>query len=207
VRKAYVLADGQAKVEVAQSADESIGHHELTLKLPRRKPDPHVSVVVLEIRGDVDVDPSPIQQPDGTIRLPAHMADLHVPKGNSRMHIGRGGLTENWHTKSNWLSWDFKVSQPGRFVVKVHTARRHQAWVGGHKVKVTVGRQSLTRKLRADEMVDIARARHQPEAASVLGTVTIDEAGTCMLKLRAEAINPLVPQGLGVCEVRLEPKQ
>ncbi|NQT88532.1 alpha-L-fucosidase, partial [bacterium] len=205
VKKARLLADKTAKVEVEQIEDASIGHCELKLKLPRRKPDTHVSVVVLDIVGEADVDPSPIQQADGVVRLPAHMADLHLPKSGSKMYIGRGGLTENWHAKSNWLSWDFKVSQPGKFVVKVHTARR-QAWVGGHTVSVTVGGRVLTKKLRADEVVNTPRAKHQPEAASILGSATIAEAGVVTLKLRVEAINKVVPQGLGVCEVRLVPK-
>ena len=206
VKRAYLLAERKRKViEVTQAHDKAVDHHALTLRLPARKPDKHVSVVVLEIAGRADVDASPMQQPGGAVPLPAHMADLHVPKSGRRMRLGRAGVTENWQTTSNWLSWDFKVSQGGEFEVKVLTSVRGRAWRGGHKVKVSVAGEGLTGTLRADETLDTPRSKHAPEAASKLGKVRIAAAGTYTLKLRAVEIRKDVPSGLAVSGVQLVP--
>ena len=205
VTKARVLADETQKVEVAQRADDALDRHVLELRLPRKKPDKNVSVVVLDIVGEADVDESPLQQADGGVTLPAHMAALHAPKSGRRLCIGRGGVTENWHTKSNWLSWDAKVFEPGEFEVQVLTAYRGRQWFGGHKVKLAVGRQSVGGTLTPDEMLDSPRTKHMPEAATTLGTLTIAKPGVHTLTLRADLINKDVRAGLGVSEVRLVP--
>ena len=203
VKKAYLLAHRKAEVELVQTTDEGIGHHVLELKLPRKKPDKHISVVVLDVVGDPDVDESCIQQPDGSISLPAHMANLHASGAGPQIALGRGGMIEGWRKKSNWMSWDFKVSEPGEFQVHVHTAVRHE-WRGGHKVKLMLGRQTLRSAIRPDEVIDSPRAKHWPEAATGLGKFTIAKPGAHTLRFRAEDIKP-VPEGLAVSEVRLVP--
>ena len=205
VKRAYLLADRRKTVEVAQAHDQDADWHELELTLPRKRPDRNVSVVVLEIAGAADVDESPLQQPDGSISLPAHMGELHVPKTGRPVRVGRGGVTENWFSRSNWIHWDVKVHAPGEFEVKVVTSVRGRKWVGGHKVKVSVGRKGLAKTIRADEEVVSPRTLHAPEAATRFGRITIARPGTHTLKLRAERINPAARAGLGVAAVRLVP--
>ena len=131
------------------------------------------------------------------------MADLHAGRAGKRMTVGRGGVIEGWRDTSDWLSWDFKVFEPGEFEVKLHTAVRRQ-WRGGHKVKVTYARQRLRCVLKAHETVDSPRAKYWPEAATRLGTIVVTRPGTHQLKLRAKAIEKF-PEGLAVAEVRLAP--
>jgi len=205
VKNAYLLADKKQKLEVAQSHDCEADHHVLELTLPAKKPDKNVSVVVLDIDGETDVDTSALQQPDGSVTLPAYMADFHVPKTGQQMQVGRAGQTENWTTKSNWLSWDFRVSEPGEFEVKVVTGAvgHGQPWRGGHTVKVSVGKEALSKVLTLDEEVDSPRAQYFPEGATKLGTVTLDKPGTHTLKLKAANISKEVPAGLHVVSVQL----
>ncbi|MFW6162062.1 MAG: alpha-L-fucosidase [Planctomycetota bacterium] len=207
VKRARLLADKRRKVEIEQTSDPDLDHHVLTLRLPRKKPDKRIPVVALEIEGEADAVQTPIQQPDGTITLPAHMADLHVPKRGRRMRIDRGGITEGWRNKANWLSWDVQVSTPGTFEVKVHTAVRGRQWQGGHAVEVSLGRQKLGGKLVADQRIDSPRSKHIPEAATRLGTLTVAEPGAHTVKLKAEQIAKDVPRGLCVSEVRLVPAE
>ena len=65
VKGAYLLANRRRKIEVSQSHDKGLDQHVLELRLPSKKPDKYVSVVVLEIAGPADVDASPLRQPDG----------------------------------------------------------------------------------------------------------------------------------------------
>ena len=205
VKKATLLADPKAKIEVCQCSDAVLGHHALELKLPRRKPDKRISVVVLDIAGEADVVETPVQQPDGSIRLPAHMADLHVPKTGRQLRIDRGGITESWHTRSNSVSWDVQVTSPGDFEVVVHTALRGKEWRGGHTVAISVGRQKVVGKIVPHEMIDSPRSKHVPEALTRLGTLTLAKAGTHTLKLKALDIATATGRGLTVSEVKLLP--
>jgi len=205
VKKAYLLADRRKALAFTECHDADTDQHALEIKLPARKPDKDVSVVVLEIAGAADVDESPLQRPDGSIHLPAHLAELHAPKAGRQVRIGRGGTTENWYGKANWIHWDFKVSQPGDFELKVVTSVRGRKWEGGHKVKVTLGRKSITKTLRADEKIVSPRTLHAPEAATRFGKVTLDKPGTYTLKLRAEHIRKTARAGLGMAAVELVP--
>jgi alpha-L-fucosidase len=200
VKKAYLLADREKTLDVAQTEDESLGHHELALGLPSEKPDEHVSVAVLEIEGEADVDETPLQQPDGTLTLPAHMAELH---GNIR--VDRTSAIDGWRATDDWLSWDFKVTRPGEFEVQVLTIHRRQ-WRGDHGVKVAVGGQELSAELAPDEKIESPRAQYFPEYASRVGGVAIAEAGSARLELRAGKIDPEAPGGPTVSAVRLVPK-
>jgi len=183
---------------VIQAADR----HSLTLKLPARKPDRYVSVVVLELDGRPDVDRTPVEQGGGVISLPAWMADLHVNTGT--MGPDRAGIMSNWRNKRNWISWDLRVGRPGRYRIVVRTlARKSAGWKGGHRVEASIAGQSVIATLRADEPVERPRARYFPEAGSRLGEVTIKRPGRHTLKLRAVRINKSVDTGLSVSEVRL----
>jgi len=206
VKRAYLLADRRKRpIELTQSHDRAGDRHALELKLPARKPDRHVSVVVVEIAGEADVDESPLQAPDGTITLPAHMADLHTPRTGRQVRIGRAGVTENWLTKANSIGWDFKLATGGEFALKVVTSVRGRRWEGGHKVKLSVAGRSITRTLRADERIVSPRTLHAPEAATKFGRVRLAGPGTYTLKLRAEHIRKTAPAGLCVASVQLLP--
>jgi len=206
VKRAYLLADKRKRpIELTQCHDKAADRHELELKLPAGKPDRHVSVVVVEIAGEANVDESPLQAPDGSITLPAHMADLHTPRTGRQVRIGRAGVTENWFTKANSISWPFKVAKPGQFALKVVTSVRGRKWQGGHKVKLAVAGKSITKTIRPDERIVSPRTLHAPEAATKFGKVKLARCGTYTLKLRAERINKTARAGLGIAGVQLLP--
>ncbi len=203
VKGAYLLADKRKKVRVAQQHDKSLDCHEVELSLPARKLDRHVSVVVLEIAGRVDVDQEPMQQPGDSIPLPTHMAEAHVPKRGSRMRIHPAGFTVDWTTRSNWLSWDFKVFRPGLFEAKVvTTVRGRQKWKGGSKVRVAAGGRSVSGTLTPDEK--IAKIAHQTEYVSKIGRLEMPTAGTRRLTLKLDKLARGKGQKMQVSAVRLE---
>ena len=206
VKKAYLLSGKTQKIAVAQKHDEARGLDVVELRLPRKRPDRYISVVVLEIAGEASVVEWPIQQPDGSVRLPVHMAELHAPERGRRFRLGRGGVTENWWTKANHLSWAFQLVEPGDFEVRVHTVVRGGAWEGGHEVRAVVAGQTARATIAPDEMIDSPRAKHAVEAATSLGTVTLARPAHCTLTLRADRIDKATRAGLCVSEVRLVPK-
>ena len=71
VKKVYLLADPAKKpIRFKDLYDRSSDHHRLQLSLPAEAPDKILSVVVLEIEGDAEIEKSISQQWDGKLYLP-----------------------------------------------------------------------------------------------------------------------------------------
>ncbi len=206
VKKATLLANKRAKIEVAQSRDNDLDYNILELRLPKR-PDPNVSVVALDLDDAPDVDQTAIQQSDGSITMIASMVNKHTPKSGTQIFIGESGVIENWFTKSNWIDCDFKVSKAGIFEVRVHTSalRRAREWAGGHKVRVDVVGKTFRKTIKPDEWSDSPKAQYFPEAATIIGKVQIDKPGTYSVKVRAESINKKSRAGLSLSAITLTP--
>ncbi|MCY3801885.1 MAG: alpha-L-fucosidase [Chloroflexi bacterium] len=206
VKSAYLLADPDKTLNVSQRRDDDLDHDVLELGLPSEAPDEHVSVVALELDGPAGVEAAPLQQPNGSIELLAGMADLHVPKRGSRIEVHPGGVIANWYNKANWMSWKFKVVDPGEFDVKVVTGtlRHYGVWEGGHRIRVSVGGSSVSGATTADEQTGGPRASYFPEHMTNLGRITIEGTGMHELKVRAEEINKSALGGVALASVRLE---
>ena len=207
VLRARLVAAPSAEVAVAQSRDEALDHDVVELRLPPEAPDPHVSVIVLELDGPPRVDPLPLQQPDGEVTLLSTEADLHNRDGARPIELGPSGVTETWTDKANGMSWSFKVVRPGDFDVRLVTGtpRYAREWKNGHRVTVSVGGSTLTGVVRQDRMLDRPRTQYFPEVETTIGRVTIDRAGTHRLDLRADEIREDAPSGLNVVSVQLAP--
>ena len=197
VVSASLLADPGTEIGVTQ-CDEA-GSCELTLTLPHQPPDPHVSVLRLDLDGAVDVDQAPLQQPDGSLTLPAHMAALTGDIG-----ITRNGMTERWTSLEGCLTWQLKLRTPGRFRVEVLTAgNRHSGWRGGHVLTLSVGEATVSSELTEGRDSDSPRSQYHPEVVSVLGEIDIAGGGTLCATLSAQTI--ATQAALQVSEVRLVP--
>ena len=132
-----------------------------------------MSVLKLELDGAADVDESPLQQADGRVILPAHMAAT-----TGGVAIDRGGMTSGWRSAEDALGWSLRVRRPGRFRVEfVSASAGHGAvWKGGHEVAFNVAGQTVAATLVKHRDSDSPRAQHHPEAVCVLGEVELPEA-------------------------------
>ena len=206
VKRAYLLSDRRRKIGFSQLYDLRVDEHQLVLDLSQIKPDPNISVVVLELDGDVKIDASLMQQADGTVHLPAHIGTLIPSPKDQQMAVNRAGIVTGWKDVKSRMEWKFKMSEPGEYLVRLSTAAigRGREWKGGHAVTVTVNGRKISGSVAEDETVRSSRSRYFPEAMSDIGTVSIKETGFCTLNLKASAISGSVDEGLTVSFVRLE---
>jgi hypothetical protein len=109
--KAWLLADAKQGLASEMTEDG------LVIRVPRPAPDEISSTVVVQIEGDLHVEPTAIaQQRDGSITLPASEARLH----GSTFKYEVGGALDNigyWTNPADWANWEFKVRTPGKFTV------------------------------------------------------------------------------------------
>ena len=207
VRSARLLACPSARLAHTQSYDAELDLRVLELRLPRRAPDRHVAVALLELDGPAEADLAAQQQPSGLLALPAAMAQLHTPATGRRIGLSRSGIVVDWHNKKSWLSWEAAVPTPGAYSVDVvlGSVAHGAKVVGGHRVSVTVGRSKLTGVLRGGEDVTGARAQYFRRRTWRLGTIQVDRVGRCVVKLRALTMPRRAPMGLSLAELQLRP--
>jgi len=133
VTRAYLLCDGRP-LNVSREGGK------ILIDVPHPAPDEIDTVVVLEIEGEPQVDERIKQSADGSIFLPAYDAEIHGRKaryehGHNHDNIGF------WTEKSDWVSWDFYVQQPGEFEVIITFACARGS--GGSEYEIIVGDQKL----------------------------------------------------------------
>lgn len=204
---AYLLADPTQKLAVSQIVDAD--EHLLQLEMSETAPDELVSVVVLEIEGELEIDQTLMQQPDGTITLFAHLAEISASENDPDLTLDRSSILVGWKEPDSRLNWQFRVAEAGEFTVLLSTAAvmRPRIWQGGHTVEITLGETTLSQNISKDRELDTPRTKHIPEVESIIGTVNIPEAGVYSLAMQVTAFNPAAEHGIAVSYIRLEPQK
>ena len=196
IASATLLADPSRSVPFIQTSTDD-GWHSLAVELSGPAPDPCVSVLRLELGGVVDVDDSPLQQPDGTLVLPAHMAEI-----SGGVTIDRGGIAQGWTGTAPQASWQFRLQRSGRYRAEVLVGvNRNAEWVMGTEVRLQVAGHELRAELCKDRASDSPRAQYHAEAVCVVGEVEISDAGALQACLQATRVAG--GAGLRLSEVRL----
>ncbi len=123
VKRAYMLADPSgAPIEISGKGPEGI-----TLNLLGRHPDPHATVIALELDGDPEVDNSIFPLSDGSIRLRPEMAELEggvrleSAKGTGRDWSGRNDLVNvgYWSNPRAVVAWDVTSPADRKYQVEI----------------------------------------------------------------------------------------
>ena len=198
VKKAYLLQDRGKALDVTQNGAS------VSVALPEKFRNEILPVVALEFDGAAEVAEDLLQQPDGTIRLPAGRAALHKGYGQSTLGFHTTGPLF-WYDTRDWVSWHFTVLEPGTRTVKITTSGLWKSlWEGGHKVRVEVAGQVLRRVIEKDEESREPEARYHGKAITICGEVRFEKPGVYELKLFAEEIIQPVHTGLSVVEVVIE---
>jgi alpha-L-fucosidase len=165
--KAYLLTDASKKALPTQASDDGV-----VVSVPAEAPDPICSVVVLKVKGSLNVRPTlPSQQSNGTIMLRAvdaicHGHQIRYEAGHQRDNIGF------WLNPSDWVEWQFKVTRPGQFTTLAEVAATSSG-----SFELILGDQTI--KASAPTTGDYGRF-----TAIELGEMEIAEAGKVSLAVK-----------------------
>jgi alpha-L-fucosidase len=170
VRSARLLA-GAADLQTTTGEDG------VTVAVPAEAPDPIDTVVVLEIDGALDVEVIlPGQAADGSVTLPAIMADIHNPGYGAHAQVETIDDRPNigyWTDARAWVAWSFQIGKSGTFDVMAELATESE----GATFEVAVGAEKLT----ATAPNTGGYSRFQ---TVTLGRLRIAEQGTFELSLK-----------------------
>jgi alpha-L-fucosidase len=133
VRSAWLLATDKTLTATA-------GEGGLTVEVPAEPLDPVDTVVVLEVKGNLDIEKVlPGQEADGTMVLPASLAEIHGSTAQIESKVGQPNIGF-WTNARDWVSWQFKLEKGGRFEVVATVATPAES----SRFEVTIGEQKLT---------------------------------------------------------------
>jgi alpha-L-fucosidase len=169
VTAARLLAQRGQSLAFARKGDDVV------VTVPAQAPDAIASVVVLEVKTPLAIEPLlPGQAADGSLRLPAAEATCHGEKvkyegGYHRDHLGF------WVDPKDWVEWQFTISRPGKFDVSAEIASP-----GTGAFTVSTAGQKLSAK--APRTGDFKKF-----TTVTLGTLTISKPGKLALAVRPVA--------------------
>ena len=174
------LLDGGAILET-EAVESGV-----TISLPKEAPDPHASVIVLNVIGEMDVEPQlPTFDKKGVLVLTADKAYINNNEGSKdaglRAHddIPHVGY---WIDNEASVEWQFRTKKPGVFEV------RGEMSVQEEKTRFGVG------LVDSPLMVEVkSTGGYGKYVEKVFGTIEIDQAGNHTLRVKPDAAawNPM----------------
>ena len=170
VESASLLAGGTA-LETAAS-DKGV-----TISVPAKASNPHNSVIVLKVGGEVEVEnPLPTFDKDGKLMLVADKAYINNNEGSRDAalkahddipHIGY------WHDAEASVEWQFSTKEPGEYEVRAELSIEPEKT----QFEIAVGDQSLAAEATSTKGYGKYKKLN-------LGTIKIDQAGDHILRVK-----------------------
>ncbi|MBU7320937.1 alpha-L-fucosidase [Paenibacillus oleatilyticus] len=176
VNQAYVLSDAsRTPLVTAQSYDAGMDHHTLAIRLPDEPANDCMTVIAVDIEGEISVDTRLSQQPSGHVKLE-----------------WANGVID---AEAKTVEWSFQIVAPGTFDLELVCFQKEGAsWDEAFRegVEATSGGQQFTAQPKADQVIKNSTACQHPysEVHSQLGTIVFDRPGTCTLSLHSALIRP-----------------
>lgn len=189
VKKIYLLSDKSKKaISFKETYDKNLDHHRLKINLPSKAPDKVVSVIVVEINGDAQVEQMITQQFNGTISLPGAVADIRKGDTLAKLNfVSHGGGAEGWSDPSITLKWEFKIEKPGTYDVDIITTEtgnhENPSWQGDHIIKIISGEQSFEAKIKQDSKEYNLRSQYWQKIHTQAGKLKFSKPGIYQLQL------------------------
>jgi alpha-L-fucosidase len=149
----------------------------ISITVPKEAPDPISTVIKIEIEGELEVESMlPAQDKKGNLVLEPEFADLHNRLGTN-LRLEQKGVKSNigfWTDARAWISYTFEIDRPGTFELQAEVAGEKKS-----KINLKLGDQQQMN-------AELAPSGSYNEFGIVdLGTLTIEEAGTYTLEIRA----------------------
>ena len=188
VVRAHLLADAE---RTAMKTRQTRG--ELRIDVPASAPDENVSVVVLEVDGEVAVFRAVLPHEDGSVLLEAVRADIQGKTAKIETR-DKTSYVAWWVNPDDTVTWEFYVARPGTYAVDVTGARKSS---GSHGYEVSVGNQKLEGKARSTD--SWTKFRTDRIGALALGgtgpfTLTVRskaQRGAALMNLKSVALVPI----------------
>jgi alpha-L-fucosidase len=135
---AYLLSDSRKRPLPARQLNDS----DLVIRVPRQAPDTADSVVVVELNGPLNVNPTRLLAVNESNILRTFDGDLH----GDGLRYGDGkalrAYVMEWKKAEDWVGWKVRLNRPSEFEVKVKYTTASKENTGSYEI--AFGQQKLT---------------------------------------------------------------
>lgn len=227
VKKAALIGRTEIELTAEQLHQKENDLHLLKLTIPHSE-NPYQDVIRLELYGIPDVKEGTYQQPDRSISLPAHLAQVHLEietprkaeldsetdaarkaetfnSSNANPGIDQNGILSGWHHEQGCVIWHLTVYEEGSYQLSIQTrSGKYMPWKGGHKISALCNGIIRETTLTADREVPDSNSFYFDEKISHAGNFKL-HPGEHHLELRLIQCNQEDPAGLCISMAKLEP--
>jgi len=166
----------------------------VTLQIPQKPLDPIDTVIVLKVKGPLNIEKVlPKQQADGTVVLPAMLADIHNQLGTNVQIESINDIPNIgwWTSPEATVDWDFEIGKPGKFNVVADTA-------------TSASKTQFTVKINEQELTGVitSTGSFQTFQQQTLGQVTLKKNGTYKFQIIP---NKTGWEAMNIRSIRLSP--
>jgi hypothetical protein len=137
VTSAYLLSDPRRKSLPARHLNDS----DVVIRLPLTAPDASDSVVVVEVDGPINANPTRLLAVNQANVLRVFDGELH----GAGLRYGDGksfrAYVFEWRNLSEWIGWRVRLNSPGEFELAVKYTTHSQDNVG--RYEVAIGEQQV----------------------------------------------------------------
>jgi len=170
VKNAFFLA-GDQNIKISSNEDGVV------LGVPAQALDTIDTVIVLQLNGELKVEKVLTKQKaDGTLELPASIAEIHDEGGGQSPQVESKSGKPNigfWLNQRDWVEWKFKIDKPGTFDILTEIA------TPANNSQFTLKVANQTIEAKATNTGDYAKFTEQN-----LGRVKINQTGKYNLEVR-----------------------
>ena len=147
---------------------------------------------------DPKKEPKPVPQAaDGTVSLHARVATIHGTTVRYEPQPNKNTIGY-WTRVEDWVSWDFELTQPGKF--KVEILQGCGTGSGGSEVEFSVGEQTLKVKVKDTggfqnfENREIGELKLEKPGRYTLKVKPKTKPGVAVMDLREVKLTPVKPR-------------
>ena len=169
VTSARLLATGQT-LKVAAGDDGA------ALTVPAASPDPIDAVIEVQVEGPLTIEKVwPKQADDGTVTLPAILADIYNVQGtDTQVELKQDIYNIGYWTGSQCsVQWQFRVDRPGVFEIAAQVAAQDK----DSRAELKIGDKTLTAVFAATGSYDTFQTQR-------LGTIALEKPGVYTFQIK-----------------------
>lgn len=115
-----------------------------------------------------------------------------------RIDLSKAGVIENWKNTEEWLSWDIKVTKPGKYSIEIISMiQKPFAWIGeevgrwegGHNISIEIAGHTVDFLVKEGERLDNSRSIYYKKMRSTDNSIiTIDKPGIYTLSVKPKKL-------------------
>ncbi|GKX29970.1 hypothetical protein SH1V18_24500 [Vallitalea longa] len=187
----YIIEDNKKRyLDYTQNYDEELDLYSLEIILiDGIRDNKNVKVIGVKYDGCLRVDNMLVQQPNGSMVLPATLCEIHNENSYHKASLGYVGQINDFVDCNTWLSYKVKIINEGVYDINVLSmASRNGDWLGGHELSIIIGDTIIDTTVIEHERIQNKKAFYYKTVVSNAGKIKVDKKGIYSILIKPKKL-------------------